>query len=353
LIVDRLYKAAKRDKVKLLRMVPFMEENMKSGKSYLLLLIILIVFVNAHHVYAREDFGDTLQRSFEVSPGGLLNLDTAFGSIEVKGMAGNTVDIKVLHKMRDFVIEFDKRGNDIYVTANFEGGIIRRIWYHLFYHAMRTRFVVTVPSQYNVDLKTSGGNISVDDLEGDVRSKTSGGNLHFNKIKGAVVGTTSGGSIELFNYVGMANVDTSGGNIRMSNVDGDVNAHTSGGPITIESVKGRVIADTSGGSIDVQKLMGSIDAKTSGGNIKAQILKQPNMDCRLATSGGNVVVSLEDGIAVDVDAETSGGWVETDFPVAVKIHGKIRGSALQGRINGGGPLIVLRTSGGNIHIGKK
>jgi hypothetical protein len=325
---------------------------MKSGKSYLVLLISLIIFVNVYPVYASEDFGDTLQKSFEVLPGGLLNLDTDFGSIEVKGVEGNTVDIKVFHKIEDFVIEFEKRGNDIYVTGNFEGGIMGRIWYHLVYHLMRTRFVITVPSRYNVDLKTSGGNISVDDLEGDVRSKTSGGSLHFSKIKGTVAGNTSSGNIELLKCVGTAHTETSGGDMRINSVDGDVNAHTSGGSITIDSVKGRVIADTSGGSINVRKFMGSIEAHTYGGNIKAQILKQPSTDCRLTTSGGSVVVSLVDDIAFDVDAETKGGRVVTDFSVAIRVQGELKRSALQGKINGGGPLIVLRTSGGDIHIEK-
>jgi hypothetical protein len=325
---------------------------MKSGKSYLLILVSLIIFVNAYPLYARDDFSDTLQKSFEVSPGGLLNLETDRGSIEVKGTARNTVDIKVIRKAKALVVEFEKRGNDIYVTGHIEGGILERIWYHLFHHGMRTRFIVTVPSRWNIDLKTSGGNIAVDELEGDIRSKTSGGSLHFDRIKGVVSGNTSGGSIELLECVGKSHVENSGGIIRISNANGDVDAHTSGGSIIMEGVKGKVIADTSGGSINVQKLIGSIDAKTSGGSIKAQILKQPSMDCRLATLGGSVFVSLADGIAVDIDAETSGGHVVTDFPVVVKAQGEFRSSALQGKINGGGPLVLLRTSGGNIHIGK-
>ena len=281
-----------------------------------------------------------------------MNLDTDRGNIEVKGTTKNTVEIKVFHKIRNLDVEFDQRGNDIYVTGHFEGGILERIWYHLFHHGMRTRFVVTVPSRCNMDLRTSGGNISVDELEGDIRSKTSGGSLHFDRIKGAVSGSTSGGSIELLECVGWAQVETSGGIIRISNANGDVDAHTSGGSIIMEGVKGKITADTSGGSINVQRLIGSIDAKTSGGSIKAQILKQPSMGCRLATLGGSVFVRLADGVAVDIDAETSGGHVVTDFSVVVKAQGEFKSSALQGKINGGGPLLFLRTSGGDIHIEK-
>jgi hypothetical protein len=48
----------------------------------------------------------------------------------------------------------------------------------------------------------------------------------------------------------------------------------------------------------------------------------------------------------------SGGHVANDFPVTVKAQGELKRSALQGKINGGGPLVWLRTSGGNIHIEK-
>ena len=69
------------------------------------------------------------------------------------------------------------------------------------------------------------------------------------------------------------------------------------------------------------------------------------------TSGGNIVVNLIESIAIDLDAKTSGGRVITDFPITVK--GEFKESALKGRINGGGPLMYLRTSGGKIHIEKR
>ncbi len=321
-------------------------------KALMLLMIGLIILLAAHRVYGREDFEGTLRKSFEVLPGGSLNLDTDYGSIEVKGTARNTVGIGVFRKGRALDVEFEKQGNDVYVSGRIEGGAIGRIWYHLFHHGMRTRFVITVPIRYNLDLRTSGGEILVGNLEGNIRSKTSGGGLHFDKIRGAVSGNTSGGSVELSECIGKTRVETSGGSILISNADGEVNIHTSGGSIAIRDVKGKVAADTSGGSINVQTLIGSIDATTSGGSIRAQILGQPGKECRLATSGGSVVVGLTDGVSVDVDAETSGGRVVTDFPVVIRAQGKLERSALQGKINGGGPLVLLRTSGGNIHIKK-
>jgi hypothetical protein len=46
-----------------------------------------------------------------------------------------------------------------------------------------------------------------------------------------------------------------------------------------------------------------------------------------------------------------GCGVSTDLPVT--IQGSIRRDTLRAKINGGGPELYLRTSGGGIHIRKK
>lgn len=74
--------------------------------------------------------------------------------------------------------------------------------------------------------------------------------------------------------------------------------------------------------------------------------------CSLRTSGGGITVTLIPDIAIDVDAETHGGHVSTDFAVASVIQGKVPKNKLKGNINGGGPLLKLHTSGGNIHLQK-
>jgi hypothetical protein len=56
-------------------------------------------------------------------------------------------------------------------------------------------------------------------------------------------------------------------------------------------------------------------------------------------------------IGVDVNARTSGGSVHTEFPVTVQ--GEIKRSRLDAKLNGGGPELYLRTSGGSIYLKKK
>jgi len=309
----------------------------------------------------REDtIGKSLKKSFQVSPGGRLTLESDLGSIEVQTVNSNALEVEVTRKvytlnrekaeeiLKDFEVEFTQRGDDVHIRGELKrprssfGGWRRQ--------RLRVHYLISVPTKYNLDLKTSGGSISVDDLEGEVRSKTSGGSLRFGRIQGPVWGRTSGGSVKLDACLDMADVKTSGGSIIIGEVEGDVVAHTSGGSIRIDRAKGSVAATTSGGSITVEEVMGEIEARTSGGSVTARITHQPQKNCRLRTSGGNVVVYLADNIAVDVDAETSGGYIKTDLPITVQ--GRVSKTRVQGKIDGGGPELLLRTSGGNIHLRK-
>ena len=105
---------------------------------------------------------------------------------------------------------------------------------------------------------------------------------------------------------------------------------------------------TSGGNIDLEEAAGPIEASTSAGNVRAVVHKQPEAACRLATSGGSVTVELPGKVKLNVDARTSGGRVVTDMPVTAT--GELKPQALKASINGGGPLLELRTSGGNIYL---
>ncbi|MFB3904263.1 MAG: DUF4097 domain-containing protein [Acidobacteriota bacterium] len=306
---------------------------------------------------AWEGTDDTVDRTFEVSPGGQLNVDSDLGSIEVRTAAANRVDVHIVRSantrnaeraseiLKDVNIEMDQSGN----TVNVRARVPNRGWWNRNQN-IRLQFLITVPREFNVDLRTSGGGITVTDLDGKASARTSGGGLHFGRIQGPVFGRTSGGGIELQGCTGHADVETSGGGIEIGDVEGDVTASTSGGPISIARARGRVRAETSGGGIRIDEVQGTLKASTSGGGITATISEQPQGDCHLETSGGSVEVRLADNIGVELDAKTSGGRVRTDFPITNPLEKEK--DSLRMPLNGGGPALVLRTSGGGIEVSR-
>jgi|SRR5271157_789616 len=106
----------------------------------------------------------------------------------------------------------------------------------------------------------------------------------------------------------------------------------------------------SGGGMTIENVNGKVKASTSGGPINAVLPSSVPGDVMLSTSGGGVTVKVPGNAVFDIDAETFGGGVRCDLPVTVQ--GKIENGRLKGAVNGGGPGVVLRSSGGPIHIKK-
>ncbi len=309
-----------------------MKRGFVSISKVLVLIMFLVSCLQINGEIRRET-----EKSFTAANGGKLEVDSERGSISIRTHSTEAIHVKVYYKIRsndeafadelinDFKIDYDENGRDLKITAEFEGSLSNSQE-----NKLSVRYVITVPEEYNVDLKTSGGSISVDELNGKAEARTSGGSLNFKFITGQVKGKTSGGSISL----------------EGCNSDADVS--TSGGGIMIGKVKGSVDASTSGGSITVEEVFGSIDASTSGGSVNATIREQPRQDCKLTTSGGSITIYVSEDINANIDAKTSGGSVNSDFPISFR--GKVNSHHLKGKINNGGPEIYLRTSGGGINI---
>jgi len=302
-------------------------------------------------VSAHAAIDSPVRRVFNVAPGGTLYLDTDVGNVHVvPGASGVVVSVQRRARGQKELdrdhLTMQQQGNDVHVRNEVEQTSRWFSWGN----DLDMTFDVTVPAHYNVELKTSGGNVSVGDLHGFVHARTSGGNVRLAHIDGPVDGHTSGGDVRLDGATGNANLHTSGGSVVVGDIGGNLEIKSSGGSLETHRVGGTLYARTSGGGITIGDARGAIDAETSGGSIRASLSAQPRGDSRLSTSGGSITVALAPAIGVDLDAHTSGGGVNSDLPITVM--GKVSDDSLNGKLNGGGPKLVLRSSGGGIHVRK-
>jgi len=279
-------------------------------------------------------------RSFDVQPDGLLTIRTDGGGIKVESSPGNTVKIDVVERidassdsaadelLKKLNLTFEQNGSEVSSAAKYEGG--RVSWFHLSWPPVQCEYVVTVPASFNVNLKTSGGGITVGDLHGRVVAQTSGGGLRFGHITGEITGNTSGGGITV------------------ESCTGDVAVDTSGGGITTGPISGKAKLNTSGGGITVHEVAGPVQAHTSGGPIEISMAGPVTSDSSFDTSGGGITLRIDPQAKFNLNAHTSGGRVHSKLPV--EVQGEIKPERLVGKVNGGGPTITLRSSGGGISI---
>jgi DUF4097 and DUF4098 domain-containing protein YvlB len=253
----------------------------------------------------------TLDRTFTVTPGGTLHVDADGASVHVSGHEGNQVIVHML--MRAPEQEIDKATLDAVQADDGVTVTMRRRmsgWFS-WANGQKREIEVSVPRQYAIDIRTSGG------------------------------------SIELRDTAGAASARTSGGSIRAQDMAGAVELRTSGGSIEAQKIQGDIDAATSGGSVRLLQIDGKIRAKTSGGSVRCD-LAGVNRGISATTSGGSIEVNVPRATAGNIDASTSGGRVSADLPVDSTVKER---SHLVGSINGGGESIYAHTSGGSITLG--
>lgn len=219
-------------------------------------------------------------------------------------------------------------------------------------------FKVYVLKNVATDLATSGGSISLNNLNGDQKFVTSGGSLNVDNVGGKIDGRTSGGSIKVKNSKDDIELATSGGSIDAENCEGKLRLSTSGGSIKLNDLKGDIKATTSGGGIKGDAISGGLIATTSGGSIKLSDLA---CDLETSTSGGGIDISIT-SLGKYVKIRNSGGSINLQLPknkgldldiAANKIKtdqlsnftGKAGDDELEGKINGGGIPVNVRSSG--------
>jgi DUF4097 and DUF4098 domain-containing protein YvlB len=320
-------------------------------KPYLAVLLASCLTVGA-------ETQEQINKSFAVKPGGKLVVDVEFGSVEVTPNAASEVTIDVLRKisrrhkadeeefLREHPVTITEEGNT--VTVYSRGKSKSRWWSGS--QRSEAKYTITVPAQFNAQVKTAGGGIAVSDLTGDVKAGTSGGGLKFSRLHGNLDGGTAGGSIRVGECEGTLKVNTSGGGIDVTGGGGSLEGSTSGGSVEVRDFRGPARVETSGGGIKLENVAGRVDGSTSGGSITARLSAEQAEEVRFQTSGGGVTVQVPDSWAFNLDASTSGGGVSSDLPVT--IVGKAEPSSLKGSVNGGGKSMFLRTSGGSIHVKK-
>ena len=281
-----------------------------------------------------------IEKTFDVKKGGDLVMEKIRGDVYLTTWDKNTVKIHEIRKM-DVYTEAEAKAvlKETDVIYRQTGNKITVGGEESYRSYMSSKFEITVPSEFNVEIGTSGGDISVLDLKGNVGLNTSGGDIDLVRIDGPVLAKTSGGDITVKESKQQVTIKTSGGDIEIYDVQGEVDARTSGGDISIKNNKAKVIAKTSGGDIELLNIGAEVDASTSGGDI---VVDGTNGKLSVATSGGDIELK---NIKDVIEASTSGGDIEA-ASVMNGIYAKTSGGDIElDDIQG---FIEAKTSGGDV-----
>jgi len=354
-------------------------------KKFAFVILGLMFLFQSINVLASETDKD---KTFNVSKGENLVVTLSNGNITINTWDKDQVYIKAKNLDEDDLqnLHLEKQGNKVIVDFNgtdsddFMLEVVVPSKFNIDLLSGGGNITLTSNIYGKVDITTGGGNIKLKDIEDKLSVSTGGGNVTVNNVNSEAEISTGGGNIDIGDVKSRVDVSTGGGNIKLGNVGGNANVSTAGGIITVgvvrgtadlstaggninlEGATGRTELSTAGGNIYAKNISGSVDGSTAGGNINIELSSSPTGNCEFSTAGGDITLTIPSSSKVSIEANVYVGrnvpeseankFIKSDFESSTVNFSK--GNFVKTFIvNGGGSSVELNTASGKIKIAKK
>lgn len=190
-------------------------------------------------------------------------------------------------------------------------------------------------------VNTGAGAVRLGAVTGDCDVRSDGGPLHLGEIHGLLNARTGGGDIFVDSTRRGGTIATRGGTIRLLYTSGPTRLISGGGDIIVRQAAARVSAETTSGDISITVDPAAkgqpVSAKTNKGNVMLYVDPKfaADIDATIITGDPNADTFLSDIAGLSITREVTGG--------RTRVHAV-------GKINGGGPKVVLHATDGDIRI---
>ena len=218
---------------------------------------------------------------------------------------------------------------------------------------IKSKLTLEVPFKTNFIGKIENGEVSAQQLEGNINITSENGNTFLKKIKGNAILNSENGVIKIRTLVGDIKSKTENGVIKIEKAKGKIDLETENGVIKIAESTGELISESENGAI---KVVNSIFEKSSIINENGSIYFESGIiekgDLRFENERGKIKVIIPEDVQVDVTAKNQWGSVqiglegslekskEKDFRVFHLVKGN--GNVKVNIINEMGSIIISR-----------
>ncbi len=328
-------------------------------KRFLSICTLLILFLTSSMAFSQEEVVVLDQRkvtkTYDMKSGDKLYVENSSGEVKINPWNKNKIEVTMTRRGRREDIE-------VYVDRK-KGGIeIEVEHYRGDWRDGRSGSVyldIKIPGNTETDIRSSSGDIIINDLSGAVEASASSGDILIRGVKNDIRANASSGDIEI------------------EKVTGNIDVHTSSGSITLESISKEIEADASSGRIEIIasgcKIM---DVSSSSGRLDVELNDTDNQgEYEFQASSGSIILSVPANTKADVTARARASSLHSDFDIWDNIdeeynkkrdrdsnrsnyrYSYSRGNSRRthrGDLNGGGGArISLSVSSGRIDLRKK
>lgn len=325
------------------------------------------------------EFIGIIKHTAKVKNGGTLHVDSSWADVSIQPAATSEVsfEIKRVVRAKDKKEADELFSHHRYSFNDHPKGFISgkdasvKTWFTKEYLEARkltnysinpyrnVKIRITVPHNFQIDVKTDGGDVCMPAPKGDVRKKFGAKNM----LKGNVNILTHGGDIDLGTVSGNVSMKTHGGDVYLVEAGGEVTIHTRGGDIdagflrnksTVSTGGGDIsirrceefsTINTGGGEIEVRNASGGVKAISGGGEVSIRFAGDPTADSMIQTRAGEIDIVLPREVNCKIDASVAVGRID-----GIR-QGKKRGRRVEKVLGKGGKTITVRSGAGEIDFG--
>lgn len=277
----------------------------------------------------------TFDKTFQVSGPVDLEVQTKSGDVIVRTGPSGVVSIHGKIFVGDHWL-FGNRQSDVkYIEDNpplrQDGDSIRVDYVSA--HDISVDYEITVPAETTVRTHSGSGDVTIEGTHGNLEVQSGSGDLRLSHITGDI------------------RLQTGSGNVRAREIEGPVRGEAGSGDIELdETGTGDVDLHTGSGNITVHGVHGGLHAEAGSGDITAEGAQTGAWEIR--TGSGNVHVRLPQDAAFDANLSTSSGSMEVNPAITMTVQGRVQEmrKQIEGKVRGGGPMLTVHTSSGDVHI---
>ena len=260
---------------------------------------------------------DDWSKTYQVNGRADVHVSTDDGDVFVTGGDQKQIDVHVItqgYKIASSEVRIEESQNGDQVTVSVK--LPHLNWSLWGGRHKSIRVEVHVPRDLDLEVQTSDGSVTAQDLSGRIQFSTGDGNVTASAIRGQIRLHTGDGHIEGTNFDGALEADTGDGNLRIS------------------------------GRFD------SLELKTGDGNIDGQVGSGSKVAkaWRIHSGDGHIELRIPADLAADVDAKTGDGSITVNIPLT--INGSLSHSSVHGKLNGGGQTLSISSGDGSIRLEK-
>ncbi len=148
-------------------------------------------------------------------------------------------------------------------------------------------------------------------------------------------------------------IHTGDGSIKLLGIHGALRVDTGDGSIGGEDLDGTLEARTGDGSVHVSGRFDNLQLHTKDGSVELQAKPGSRLQSswHLETGDGSVQLNVPSDLKADLELRTGDGHIAVDLPGFTSQSKEEHQQ--RGRLNGGGPTLLVRTGDGSITIGTR